>query len=115
MVDQNNAEIRTDEERVSGGSKEGVVRWVLGIGLLLAIVALSIIWIVTSPAPLASSASRIASNIPASRHRANLRQTVFQLPKRSGRSCQVAPVRAIQKMPSRTCRLSIAGRHARPR
>ena len=46
MVDQNNTEIRTDEERVSGGSKEGVVRWVLGIGLLLAIVALSIIWIV---------------------------------------------------------------------
>ena len=46
MVDQNDSEIRTDEERVSGGSKEGVVRWVLGIGLLLAIVAMSIIWIV---------------------------------------------------------------------
>ena len=46
MVDQNETEIRTDEERVSGGSKEGVVRWVLGIGLLLAVVLLSLIWIV---------------------------------------------------------------------
>ena len=46
MVDHNNTEVRTDEERVSGGSKEGVVRWVLGFGLLLAIVALSLIWIV---------------------------------------------------------------------
>tara|TARA_R100001132_G_C3185261_1_gene39849 strand:- start:19 stop:342 length:324 start_codon:yes stop_codon:yes gene_type:complete len=46
MVEQNNTEIRSDEERVSGGSKEGVVRWVLGFGLLLAIVALSVIWIV---------------------------------------------------------------------
>lgn len=41
-----NGEIRTDEERVSGGSKEGVVRWVLGISLLLAIVLLSLVWIV---------------------------------------------------------------------
>ncbi|MXP29773.1 hypothetical protein GRI58_13240 [Porphyrobacter algicida] len=34
-----------NETEASGGSKEGVVRWVLGIGLLLAIVLLSIIWI----------------------------------------------------------------------
>lgn len=33
------------EEEASGGSKDGVVRWVLVIGTLLAIVALSIIWI----------------------------------------------------------------------
>ena len=79
------------------------------------ITVLSIIWTARSPAPLVTSASRIASNIPASCHRANLRQTVFHLPKRSGRSRQGEPVRAIQKMPSKTCRLSIAGRQARPR
>jgi hypothetical protein len=79
------------------------------------ITVLSIIWIVRSPAPLATSASRIASNIPASRHRANLRQTVFHLPKRSDRSRHGEPVRAIQKIPSRTRRLSIEGQHARPR
>lgn len=33
------------EEEASGGSKDGVVRWVLIIGTLLAIIALSTIWI----------------------------------------------------------------------
>ena len=48
MVDNNNnnREIHIDEEDVSGGSKEGVVRWILGIGMLLAIVLLSLIWII---------------------------------------------------------------------
>lgn len=38
-------EIHVDDIEASGGSKEGVVRWVLGIGLVLAIATLSIIWI----------------------------------------------------------------------
>ncbi len=63
MVDQNESEIRTDEERVSGGSKEGVVRWVLGIGLLLAIVALSLIWIV--PALTQSGEEDVSSRVVA--------------------------------------------------
>lgn len=37
--------VHVSEEEASGGSKEGVVRWVLIIGTLLAIAALSIIWI----------------------------------------------------------------------
>lgn len=37
--------VHVSEEEASGGSKEGVVRWVLIIGTLLAIVALSTIWI----------------------------------------------------------------------
>lgn len=37
--------VHVSEEEASGGSKEGVVRWVLIIGTLLAIVALSAIWI----------------------------------------------------------------------
>jgi hypothetical protein len=76
---------------------------------------LSIIWTARSPAPLAATAAMISSWSPAPGHRANLRQAVFHLPKRSGRSRQGEPVRAIQKMPSRTCRLLIEGRRARPR
>ena len=34
------------DEQVSGGRKEGVVRWVLGISLLLAIIAMSAAWII---------------------------------------------------------------------
>ncbi|HEU4820453.1 MAG TPA: hypothetical protein VFS87_04775 [Qipengyuania sp.] len=37
--------VHVSEEEASGGSKEGVVRWVLIIGTLLAIAALSVIWI----------------------------------------------------------------------
>ncbi len=40
-----NREVHINETEVSGGSKEGVVRWVLLGGLLLVIVLLSIIWI----------------------------------------------------------------------
>ena len=39
-------EFHCSEEQASGGSKENVVRWVLGISLLLAIVAMSLAWIV---------------------------------------------------------------------
>ena len=46
MAHDDNRKIHIDEEDVSGGSKEGVVRWILGIGLLLAIVALSLIGII---------------------------------------------------------------------
>ena len=38
-------EVHVSEEEVTGARKEGVVRWVLIIGTLLAIGALSIIWI----------------------------------------------------------------------
>jgi hypothetical protein len=38
-------EVHVSEEEASGGSKEGVVRWVLIGGLVLAIGALSLIWI----------------------------------------------------------------------
>jgi hypothetical protein len=37
-------EVHVETTEASGGSKEGVVRWVLAIGTLLAIVLLSIIW-----------------------------------------------------------------------
>lgn len=38
-------QVHVSEEEASGGSKEGVVRWVLIFGLILAIGALSLIWI----------------------------------------------------------------------
>lgn len=37
-------QVHVSETEASGGSKEGVVRWVLVIGLLLAIGLLSIVW-----------------------------------------------------------------------
>ena len=36
------------DEQVSGGRQEGVVRWVLGISLLLIVVAMSAVWIIPS-------------------------------------------------------------------
>jgi hypothetical protein len=36
---------RIDETDAKGGSNEGVVRWVLGISLAAAIVAMTIIWV----------------------------------------------------------------------
>lgn len=53
-------EVHVSEEEASGGSKEGVVRWVLIFGLILAIGALSLIWIsgaVSNTDPDADNAS----------------------------------------------------------
>ncbi len=46
MSEMKDGEVHIDEQDASGGSKEGVVRWVLLISLLAAILILSIIWIV---------------------------------------------------------------------
>jgi hypothetical protein len=44
-MDQRGDEVHTSATEATGASKEGVVRWVLVIGLLLAIAFLTIIWI----------------------------------------------------------------------
>ena len=44
-MDQRGDEIHASTTEASGGSREGVVRWVLVIGLLLVVALLSIIWI----------------------------------------------------------------------
>jgi len=43
-MEQRGDEVHTSETEASGGSKEGVVRWVLIIGTLLAAGLLTIIW-----------------------------------------------------------------------
>ena len=43
-MDQRGDEVHTSSTEATGASKEGVVRWVLIIGLFLAIALLSIIW-----------------------------------------------------------------------
>ena len=43
-MDQRGDEVHTSTTEASAGSKEGVVRWVLIIGLILAIGLLTIIW-----------------------------------------------------------------------
>ena len=45
-MERTNEKIRIDEEEVTGGRKEGVVRWVLAASLILAITVLSAVWIV---------------------------------------------------------------------
>ncbi|KPF65635.1 hypothetical protein [Porphyrobacter sp. AAP60] len=44
-MSDHNRQTRIDETDASAGSKSGTVRWVLGISLTLAIVALTIIWV----------------------------------------------------------------------
>ena len=39
-------EIHVSDTEASGGSKEGVVRWVLLGGLVLAVILLSVVWII---------------------------------------------------------------------
>ena len=39
-------EVHLTEQEASGGEKSHVVRWVLGISLLLAVGALSAVWII---------------------------------------------------------------------
>lgn len=46
MSEIKNGEVHIDEQDAAGGSKEGVVRWVLLISLLSAILILSTIWII---------------------------------------------------------------------
>lgn len=38
-------EVHVSEEEATGASRENVVRWVLIVGTLLAVIALSVIWI----------------------------------------------------------------------
>ena len=45
-MERQGEEVDLNEVEASGGVKGNGVRWVLGIGLLLAIVAMSLIWIV---------------------------------------------------------------------
>ena len=45
-MEQHEGHVHLDETEASGGSKEGVVRYVLMGGLLLAIILLSVVWII---------------------------------------------------------------------
>jgi hypothetical protein len=47
-MDQRGDEVHTSSTEATGASREGVVRWVLIIGLLLVVVLLSAIWITGS-------------------------------------------------------------------
>jgi hypothetical protein len=37
-----------NEEQVSGGRQEHVVRWVLGASLLLIVIAMTLVWVIPS-------------------------------------------------------------------
>lgn len=37
-----------DEEQVTGGRQEHVMRWVLGVSLVLIVIAMSLVWLIPS-------------------------------------------------------------------
>lgn len=37
-----------NEEQVTGGRQEHVVRWILGVSLVLIVVAMSLVWVIPS-------------------------------------------------------------------
>ena len=39
-------EVHLNEQEASGASKPHVTRWVLGIGLLLIVIAMTLVWII---------------------------------------------------------------------
>lgn len=43
---ENNTEIHIEKTDARAGRKTGHMRWVLGIGLTLAIIAMSVVWII---------------------------------------------------------------------
>ena len=45
-MEKHDGHVHVDEVEASGGSKEGVVRWILAGGLLLAVLLMSIVWII---------------------------------------------------------------------
>ncbi len=46
IMERKGDEVHIEETEASAGSKEGVVRWVLGASLILAVTILSAVWIV---------------------------------------------------------------------
>ena len=45
-MERHGEETHLDEDEASGGTKGHGVRWVLGVGLALAVLAMSLVWIV---------------------------------------------------------------------
>ena len=46
MSYNNGEEVHIEDDDARGGSTPGVMRWVLGISLLLAVIAMSVVWLV---------------------------------------------------------------------
>lgn len=64
-MEQRGEEIHASETEASGGSKEGVVRWVLIIGTLLAVVALTLVWVTGAAVQDEGADSRTSVENPA--------------------------------------------------
>ncbi|WP_265569636.1 hypothetical protein [Sphingomicrobium nitratireducens] len=41
-------EVHLNEEEATGGSKPHVMRWVLGVSLVLIVIAMSLVWLIPS-------------------------------------------------------------------
>ncbi len=64
-MDRQGDEIHLTQEEASGGSKPNIMRYVLGISLVLAIVLLSIVWMTGAfQAPQGSHSAAISNQAP---------------------------------------------------
>ena len=45
-MERHGDEVHLNEEEATGASKPHVVRWVLGVSLLLVVIAMSLVWII---------------------------------------------------------------------
>lgn len=45
-MEREGEEVHLNEQEATAGSKPHVVRWVLGVGLVLVVVAMSLVWII---------------------------------------------------------------------
>lgn len=66
MQNANKPRVNVDEVDASGGSKEGVVRWVLIGGLLLATLLMALVWIIPSMMQDGEGAGDVSGQIQAS-------------------------------------------------
>lgn len=71
MPNDNKPHVNVDEVEASAGSKEGVVRWVLLGGLLLAVLFMALVWIIPSLMQDGEGAGDVSGQIQAGESNAN--------------------------------------------
>jgi len=86
MMEDRDGEIHMETDEARGASTQNVVRWVLGIGLLLAIIGMSLAWIIPAlnHGPETLPSQNVQRNIEAGQAQAN------------GRDAGVVPDKAAQ-------------------
>ena len=64
-MEETNGEVHIETDEARGGSTPNIVRWVLGIGLLLAVVGMSLAWLIPAMTRDGGDRSGVAAPQPA--------------------------------------------------